>query len=69
MERNLDRRVEALCPVLDPELRDYIGHGLLRLYLRDDAKATALRADGRYERVRSHGGATVDAQEMLMSPR
>ena len=29
MERNLDRRVEALCPVLDPAIRDYIAR-LLR---------------------------------------
>jgi polyphosphate kinase len=69
MERNLDRRVETLCPILDPELRNYIGHVLLRLYLKDDAKATALRPDGRYERVRTQGAGTVDAQDILMTPR
>ena len=24
MERNLDRRVEVLCPVLDPDLRQHL---------------------------------------------
>jgi polyphosphate kinase len=69
MERNLDRRVEALCPILDPEIRDYLGHVLLRMYLRDDTKATVLRADGRYEPVHEQRIGAVDAQEMLMSAR
>ena len=42
MERNLDRRVEALCPVLDPEIRRYLRDELLQAYLRDDARATVL---------------------------
>jgi polyphosphate kinase len=67
MERNLDRRVEALCPILDPDIREHIGHVLLRVYLRDDSKAMALRADGRYERVHSQGARSVDAQGMLLS--
>jgi polyphosphate kinase len=69
MERNLDRRVEALCPILDPEIREHIGHVLLRLYLRDDSKAMVLRSDGRYERVRTPGTGSVDAQAILTSSR
>jgi polyphosphate kinase len=68
MERNLDRRVEVLCPILDPEIRDYIGRVLLRTYLRDDTQATVLQADGRYEPLRGRNG-SVDAQEILMSAR
>jgi polyphosphate kinase len=67
MERNLDRRVEVLCPILDPEIREHIGHTLLRLYLRDDSKAMVLQADGRYERVRTPGSGSVDAQDILTS--
>ncbi len=66
MERNLDRRVEVLCPVLDPAIRDEIGQ-LLRMYLRDDTKATALAPDGRYDSVHEQRAGSIDAQEMLMA--
>jgi polyphosphate kinase len=68
MERNLDRRVEVLCPLLDPAIRDKIGQ-LLRMYLRDDTKATALAPDGRYEAVHEQRAGSIDAQEMLMAAR
>ena len=68
MERNLDRRVEVLCPMLDPAVRDEIGR-LLRMYLRDDTRATALASDGRYEPVREQRAGSIDAQEMLMAAR
>ena len=68
MERNLDRRVEVLCPVLDPAIRDEIGQ-LLRMYLRDDTKATALAPDGRYDAVHEQRAGSIDAQEMLMAAR
>jgi polyphosphate kinase len=69
MERNLDRRVEALCPILDPEIRDYIGRVLLRTYFRDDTQATVLQADGRYEQLHAQRGGSIDKQEILMSAR
>jgi polyphosphate kinase len=69
MERNLDRRVEALCPVLDPEIRRYLRYQLLQAYLRDDTRATVLGVDGRYESIHADGGGSVDAQQLLMSQR
>ena len=69
MERNLDRRVEALCPVFDPDIRDYIVEGLLGTYLRNDRRVTALRPDGAYERLRERGTESRDAQEMLLNSR
>ena len=51
MERNLDRRVEALCPVLDPDIRRYLRYQLFQAYLRDDTRAT--RARSRWP-LRSH---------------
>src|SRR5262245_3892257 len=39
MERNLDRRVEVLCPVLDPALRAYLRDTVLDAYLRDTDQA------------------------------
>ena len=68
MERNLDRRVEVLCPVLDPGIRAEIGQ-LLRMYLRDDTKATALAPDGRYDAVHEERAGSIDAQELLMAAR
>jgi polyphosphate kinase len=65
-ERNLDRRVEALCPIVDPSIRDDIGRTLLGTYLRNDTLATTLRADGRYEPIARQAD-SADPQEVLMS--
>jgi polyphosphate kinase len=48
MERNLDRRVEVLCPVLDPSLRTYLRDTVLDAYLRDTDQAWTLDASGAY---------------------
>ena len=48
MERNLDRRVEVLCPVVDPSLRAYLRETVLDAYLRDTDQAWTLDASGRY---------------------
>jgi polyphosphate kinase len=48
MERNLDRRVEVLCPVLDRDLREYLRDTVLGAYLRDTDRATVLGSDGEY---------------------
>jgi polyphosphate kinase len=69
MERNLDRRVEALCPVFDPEIRRYVMDDLLQTYLSDDVRATLLRPDGRYEPVNRSAQGEHDAQQSLMFHR
>jgi polyphosphate kinase len=66
MERNLDRRVEVLCPVLDPDLRVYIRDVVLDAYLRDTHRASILDADGTYRRA-SADEAGVDAQQQLLT--
>jgi polyphosphate kinase len=48
MERNLDRRVEVLCPVLDPALRTYLRDTVLDLCLRDTEQAWMLEPTGTY---------------------
>ena len=63
MERNLDRRVEVLCPVLDPEIAHFIRHTILEAYLADTERASILRADGSYLPPVSSAG--VDAQQLL----
>jgi polyphosphate kinase len=45
MPRNLDRRVELVFPVIDPELRARLGH-ILDVLFADNVKARELRADG-----------------------
>jgi len=48
MPRNIDRRVEVLFPVEDPELRQHIVDNILHVYLKDTEKGHLLQADGRY---------------------
>jgi polyphosphate kinase len=48
MERNLDRRVEALCPVRDEELRGHLRTVVLQSLLDDTHRASILQTDGRY---------------------
>jgi polyphosphate kinase len=66
MERNLDRRVEVLCPLLDADIRHFVRH-VLQTYLRDDARATVLRSDGTYQRIHGRDTSALDAQRALMS--
>jgi polyphosphate kinase len=51
MPRNLNRRVEVVCPVEDPRLKRYLRDEVLNAYLRDNANARELQPDGSYERV------------------
>ena len=62
MPRNLDRRVEALVCVDDPDLQARLDE-ILEVNLSDDALAWELGADGRWARV-GHGG-TVDTHLRL----
>jgi polyphosphate kinase len=51
MPRNLNRRVEVVCPINDPGLKEYLKREVLDAYLRDSVNARALLPDGSYERV------------------
>jgi polyphosphate kinase len=66
MERNLDRRVEVLCPVLDPALRAYLRDVVLDLYLSDTDRAWALAATGAYS-APSPVADPVNAQQALVT--
>src|SRR5215216_5766073 len=50
MSRNLDRRVEVVAPVLDPQLKKYLKDTVIAAYLRDNVKARIMNSDGSYER-------------------
>jgi len=68
MARNLDRRVEVICPILDEGWRNYLRDHVLGLYLRDTARSRELRPDGTYARLRPpEGRRPVDSQEVLLT--
>jgi polyphosphate kinase len=66
MERNLDRRVEVLCPVLQPELGAYLRETVLDAYLRDTVQASNLDAHGCYAPA-PRTGEPLDAQQLLLA--
>jgi len=67
MERNLDRRVEVLCPVLDPKLAEHLRAVVLTAYLGDNHRGRVLTATGMYERDSdSAGGDALSAQDFLL---
>lgn len=62
MQRNLDRRVEVVVPILDAEIRDYLKEEVLGAYLKDTANASELQPDGSYDKVNSNGSKPFDSQ-------
>ena len=70
MPRNLDRRVEVLFPVLDPQIRASILENILPMHLRDNRRAFLLGSDGEYVRLTpQEGEEPVDSQQWLVDHR
>jgi polyphosphate kinase len=68
MERNLDRRVEVLCPIADPELRQHLHDVVLATVRADTARAWALQTDGTYVRgATASSPDAVDSQKALLT--
>ena len=63
MPRNLDRRVEAVVPVADPDLASELGR-FLDLELADDTLAWELTGDGTWHKPSDHRG-RVNTQELM----
>jgi len=67
MQRNFDRRIEAVFPVEDERLKKRVWD-ILELFLRDNEKARELGSDGVYRRAaRRPGQHRCDAQQKLMA--
>lgn len=67
MTRNVERRIEVACPVLDDDLKNKILN-ILRIQLHDNVKAWQMDSAGKY--IRSElGEYSFDCQEYLMSER
>lgn len=66
MERNLDRRVEVLTPILDPQLRRTLHEKVLEPQLADNQQAFELFADGAYRRIQSKDGTAFHSQNQML---
>ncbi|MDQ3181208.1 MAG: polyphosphate kinase 1 [Acidobacteriota bacterium] len=66
MHRNLDRRVEAITPIKDERIKQYIKE-ILSAYLKDNANARILKADGNYEKLTAESEeSTFDVQQYFI---
>jgi len=69
MPRNLDRRVEQLFPVEDPQYKEALWQ-ILTIHLRDNVKARRMLPDGTYERVQPRPGEEIiNSQQWLIEHR
>ncbi len=65
MTRNLDRRVEQLFPILDPEIKNRV----INIYQHmwdDNVKTRQLQTNGNYEKIDRRGKGSLDSQEYFM---
>lgn len=65
MNRNLEKRVEIVFPVLDEELRARLKH-YLEVQLEDNVKAYRYMPDNSYEKADLRGKTRVNAQEQFV---
>jgi polyphosphate kinase len=67
MPRNLDRRVEVLFPLEDPEIVQQVKDQILGAYRADNVKAREMKSDGTYVRKRAgRGSSAVSVQNVLI---
>jgi polyphosphate kinase len=68
MPRNLYERVEVMCPLLDPVLKNRVKDEILAAYLADNVKARILDRNGNYTRIpRRRGQPAFSSQDFLIS--
>ena len=65
MSRNLDNRLEVMCPIEDAAIKDRVRREAIDLALADTVKLRWLGPDGRYVRAEPSDGA-IDSQFSLM---
>ncbi len=70
MPRNFHRRVEVMCPIEQPDLKQRILREVIPIYLRDNMRARILTSDGTYVRVpRAEGEPAHRCQEEFLALR
>ena len=62
MQRNLNRRIETLFPVEDPDLKNELKH-ILDITLRDTIKTRVMTETGEYVRVDKRGKELLSCQQ------
>jgi polyphosphate kinase len=68
MDRNLNRRVEVVFPVENPEHVRYLRDNVLDAHLRDNTRARLMKPDGTYVRLSpKEKEEKIDLQEWLMN--
>ncbi|WP_410764483.1 polyphosphate kinase 1 [Haloferax sp. DFSO60] len=65
MTRNLDKRVEAVAPVEDRDIREQLRF-ILELGLADNTTAWEMQSDGSYERCEAGDDPVIETQSVLM---
>lgn len=66
MQRNLDRRVEVVFPIVDQEIKDYLKNEVLMAYLRDNMNSSILGPDGTYRKVALNDEEPLDSQMVFV---
>ena len=67
MPRNLDKRVEVLFPVRNPDIRNAIIAKIIPVQLNDNCKLRILQSDGTYRRrILPEGSEPLNAQEWFL---
>ncbi len=66
MQRNFDRRVEALVPIENPTVHQQVLDEIMVENLKDEAQSWVLNGEGVYSRV-PHGPGSVNAQNYFMT--
>jgi polyphosphate kinase len=68
MERNLNKRIELLIPVTDPNCKDRLKN-IIECNLKDNVKARVLLKDGTYKRVEAKGDPYNCQEEFIKKTR